>query len=804
MIELSLTYTYEGALRENGSRCTAQRKIKTGDTISITFLGASEEPVRVEEYNPVWDCYDNISCMGENFYFKIVVNDKRTYYGKYADYRYTENSVATGPTYLKPDRTSIGEEQVRHALLDFKEWLYNGAKGNSYWHGLYAKKDFPEKIAYGMPGEAIEHKPIDNTQVKPGVVIEEGDDIFSVDGIRYEIHERYYWTDDDKRKKEKYLRVLPLKDGAKYAGKVVIPAQVKYHRRSLNVTSVDANAFKDCPNLHEIVVPSCTDFGNFREIDITGCLGLKAINIEEGHEKYESIDGVVYYKDKTKIAYYPANHSETFEIPSTVKSIGEEFNNCTVLREIVIPESVTSLQRKSFEGCTGLQHIVIPGSITCIPDFCFDDCSSLKTVVISEGVETLELAFRNCTSLQEIIMPDSLVSAIPGAFKGCENINSVRFPKDRYFNLSIPDRFLPGRQKPFYINGVYYKPYDAYENKMGLVRVVNVPEEELPQVVCSGVETVNIPEVVEQYGFTYRVREFWSNCKQFPDIKRLELPATIMGFNFYRQNSIKEYAVDADNPNYTSVDGILYSKDLRSLISVPGGMELTELKVKDGVEIIPSEALQGIKDLQKVILPDTVKTIGSRAFANCTSLTTVLLPSSLTDICQRQFSGGRPFEGCSNLKEFVLAEDDSPFTTIDGVLYQKTNYGLVLIYCPTGYTGRLIIPDGVIKISYDAFRGAEKLVAVEIPDSVERIESWAFAECKSLKEVIFSRNLKYVGSCAFRECTSLKVLDFTRCRHYFGWDGIESDAFYKCPQLKLMLPSNIEHRREYFEREMKK
>ena len=91
-----------------------------------------------------------------------------------------------------------------------------------------------------------------------------------------------------------------------------------------------------------------------------------------------------------------------------------------------------------------------------------------------------------------------------------------------------------------------------------------------------------------------------------------------------------------------------------------------------------------------------------------------------------------------------------------------------------------------------------------MPDSVERIESWAIAECSSLKEVVISRGLKYVGSCAFCNCPSLQELNFARCKHYFGYDGIDTSAFMNNPQLKLILPVDIENQRQYFEREMNK
>ena len=97
MINLSETYTYEG--NENwstGKRCTAQKKIKTGDTVRITFLGASEEMINIGHWNPIWEMDETISVMGENFYFEVVVNGKRAYYAKTAGYRYTKASDTLG------------------------------------------------------------------------------------------------------------------------------------------------------------------------------------------------------------------------------------------------------------------------------------------------------------------------------------------------------------------------------------------------------------------------------------------------------------------------------------------------------------------------------------------------------------------------------------------------------------------------------------------------------------------------------------------------------------------------------------
>jgi len=786
--------------------------------VKVTFLGASEEKITVNTFNGCWDVYDDIPAIGENYYFEVVVDDKRTYYGKYAQARYTASSVGTGGVTYASDHDSIDETQVRQAFGKFVEWLGKGAKNNNYWHGMYTKKDFPETIAYCMPGEVMEPGAGKAKAAPAGVVVEEGDGVFSLDGIRYDIFDDRNYN-GNQVEYVKAVRVLP----AGYAGKLVIPGRVMYHRRWRIVTQIDDGAFSNCPDLVEVSIPSTVSWIRGK---VSGCPKLSAIRVDEDNEHYSSIDGVVYNKEKTQIVCYPEGHGESFEIPSSVKTIGDEFNGCAALRNIVIPQNVTILSIGAFKGCSGLREVYVPGSIKCIEKDCFDSCTSLESITLGEGVQSIESAFCNCGSLRKLILPDSLDSVSFYAFRKSGMVEEVRFPKGKIMSIgAVPKKFYPWGQEPFFVDGVYYEPYFDYHDQTALLRVANVPKDLLPKTSFPGIETVAIPPILEKYGYTYLVNKFWCNCAQFPDLRRLELPETVVDFKDTIPG-LREYVVDGSNQEFATFDGVLYSKDMRKLISVPKGSSPATFVVKDGVELIAEKAFGDIPDLKEVVFSNSVKEIGSHAFENCTSLCKVHfnnglerigseafsntalvhveLPASLKDVCQRPFSGGRPFLGCRNLKEFKMAEEGGPFTAINGVLYERTSWGLVLIYCPPGFAGRLIIPDGVYAIGDSAMCETEKVEAVVMPDSVRRVNDWALARCKSLKEVVLSRELQYVGSCSFRNCPSLEKLDFTHCEHYFGYDGIETSAFADNPQLELILPADLEDRRKYFEREMKR
>lgn len=665
--------------------------------------------------------------------------------------------------------------------------------------------------------------------VLQGVVVEEGHGIFTVDGIRYRFGTRYYWMEEFQEHREmKSLAVLALDGDAGYSGKVEIPSKVMYHNRWCEVTEVGIDAFKDCPELIEVVLPDTIRCAPF---DFSDSPRLEAVNVDGNNRYFASIDGVLYDKEIETAIFCPKGRGGRLEIPSTVKTIRNTIKNCTLLKSVVIPESVKEMWCGVFNGCTDLEEIVISCDIEQIGDGCFNGCSSLNSVILGEGIKHIGEAFKGCKSLKKIVLPDSLETVHRHAFDGCPDIESVRFPDGGYFgNSNFPNGLKPWAYEPFIVEGIYYRPvYNPFDSgsvhicarSEARVQVDTFPKEELEKATRRGVKFVKIPAEVEQYGFKYRVVSFKSDCAQFPDLQRLELPSTIGEINIWCP-CLKEIIIDTDNTEYAAVDGILYTKDMRKLLFVPRSMNLAELAVRDGVEIIAEKALEGCCGVESVLFSDSVRIVERQAFYKCsslrkvrfnsgleniksqsfahTALTRVNLPSSLTDLGQRPHTGLHPFYGCDCLKEFTVEEGGS-FETIGGVLYEKTTSGLKLIYCPPGFSGRLVVPDGVIRIGDDSCQSVPGLEAVEMPDSVEYVGGWAFAHCSTLREVKLSRNLRKVGYCAFRECPSLEELDFTRCNHYFGYDDIDTSAFSHNPQLKLLLPTDLENKRQYFERE---
>lgn len=132
--------------------------------------------------------------------------------------------------------------------------------------------------------------------------------------------------------------------------------------------------------------------------------------------------------------------------------------------------------------------------------------------------------------------------------------------------------------------------------------------------------------------------------------------------------SVKDFEVDENNEMYSSIGGLLMSKDGRSLIacsrlkehiSIPDGVtsigayafcgsSLTSASLPDGLERIGQGAFQGCESLVSVEWPESVAEIPDDAFRYCWSLTEVTLPKSLTKI------GAGAFQGCRSLASVDL------------------------------------------------------------------------------------------------------------------------------------------------------
>jgi hypothetical protein len=98
----------------------------------------------------------------------------------------------------------------------------------------------------------------------------------------------------------------------------------------------------------------------------------------------------------------------------------------SLVKSIVIPDSVTRIGYSAFDNCTSLTSVVIPNSVTSINDFAFYRCKSLKSIEIPDSVINIGYkVFRGCTSLTSVVIPNSVEIIEDLAFSGCNLLSNI-------------------------------------------------------------------------------------------------------------------------------------------------------------------------------------------------------------------------------------------------------------------------------------------------------------------------------------------------------------------------------------------
>ena len=227
-------------------------------------------------------------------------------------------------------------------------------------------------------------------------------------------------------------------------------------------------------------------------------------------------------------------------------------------------------------------------------------------------------AFLKCRGLTSVTIPEGVTSIGTSAFKTCCELRTVKIPP------SVRDIG------------------ESAFNK------------------CYALRSVTIPPNVENIGGAS-----FENCQ---GLKAVTIPAQVASIGaaaFSSCSSLKQITVDSGNQSFTSIGGVLYTKDRSILLSSPKA--LTSVTIPKGVTAIGAWAFAGCNGLKSVIIPEGVTLIGSGAFQDCGGLASVTIPSSVKEFqwwvfknCkglksvtirgERLEASKNVFDGCSNLK----------------------------------------------------------------------------------------------------------------------------------------------------------
>ena len=203
---------------------------------------------------------------------------------------------------------------------------------------------------------------------------------------------------------------------------------------------------------------------------------------------------------------------------------------------------------------------------------------------------------------------------------------------------------------------------------------------------CTGLTSITLPESLTSIGHS----AFW-RCTGLTSIDLPKNLTSIGDMAFGTCNSLIEINVPSENNNFVSINGVLFTKDVTSLIAYPGGKS-GGYTMPNSVTSVRSGAFIYCTGLTVVTFSQSLTSIGEYAFGGCFGLTSVTLPQSLTSI------GGFAFGGCSGLTSVTL-------------------------------------PQNLTSIGQYAFESCSGLTSINLPKSLTSIELRAFSYCSNLRTV---------------------------------------------------------------------
>ncbi len=442
------------------------------------------------------------------------------------------------------------------------------------------------------------------------------------------------------------------------AGAVTIPDKLGGY----TVTKIKSYAFYSCWNIESITIPA-----GVKEIyddSFKMCWQLSNIFVSPENKNFASMDGVLTDYKKNKIIRYPEGKKESkYEIPSNISEIGTyAFEGNGWLSEVSIPNTVKRIERAAFNGC-------------CIKKLYIDCC------LPEESGSWCKLGF--LLKLEE-------VSIGPNA----KNIGELFFGsigQDIWpFYSSLLTINLDAKNRNYTVyDGVLYN-----NNKTKLILYPNADSRSsfiMPETV-EEVQSGEVLRYAKNLRYLHLSKNFVKASYDEGDYNNIAEAAFNFSGNLWTgllPLALRQIDVSDGHPFLKSVDGILYSKDMKVLCLYPSNRESSNYHIPDTVCAISYSAFIGCKNLNLYFPKDFGKHVLASEFASNFDT------GSIEDIFN-----------CSSFSGFYVPEGDELLSSENGVLYNKDK--TELLKYPIDKDEELFeIPSSVKRVEYFALYSYE-------------------------------------------------------------------------------------------------
>lgn len=577
----------------------------------------------------------------------------------------------------------------------------------------------------------------------PSLVPEGFTEIFTIDGITYQLKDAY--------------NAQVIKGEKPYSGEVTIPSTVATADGTFTINAIGNEAFAGT-SVTKVTLP-----------ETIGTVGIKAF---ASSQLAEIILPAALTVLRDSVFYDCANLAD-INFPAGLTEIPAGAFGKTAIAQLSIPATIKTIQTGAFKDCSQLKEITLPAGLTQLSAETFAGCGAVTEVNVSA---TLPLAIEESVFSQStydnatLTVPDGFEAAYAAAagWKNFAHVSPV------ILLVNVGDRFLidgvPMRITSVNPNTVTVT-YNHYEGAFRVTAVQNANAKLAGELI--------VPETITYMGQEFAVTEIqpysFSGARY---VTKVVLPENIEGLGANVFEGCSNLTSVVLPKNVTSIPEAVFDgcSKLSEIINLPERVDtigasafnqcskLTSFPFfNEGLKVIGRSAFSN-SGITSFTIPASVDSIGYQAFAY-TKITAAEIPATVTKL------GQSIFYQCSSLAQATLPAGLS-------VVPKYTFYNCKALTA-------IEIPEGVTRVDDDAFYGCAKLASVTLPSTLEEIGKESFRSNTLLTAIEFPASLRVIGDNAFysNKLTSLYLPEAV--------DSIGKNAFYGGPFTEVTYPANV-------------
>lgn len=511
-----------------------------------------------------------------------------------------------------------------------------------------------------------------------------------------------------------------------------------------SVTVIGESAFLNCESLTEVEISS--NVVAIGDKAFSNCTKLRNIEVNTNNTKYTSVSGILFNKNQTELmSYPPAKASDEYTVPETVRTIKTAaFYGAENLKNIVLSNNLEIIQENAFSLCKKLETINIPSKVSDIQNYAFSPCESLTSINVDSGnikytsidgvlfnkEKTEILCYPGKKEGNSYSVPESVKYIGHTTFYGAKNLVTIILPesveeiKEYAFMEATSLKHVKMSEK---IKSIGYGAFAFCTS----LESIKIPESvttigEYTFDGCSNLKILVIPNSVTNIGFGA-----FAEC---PNLAYAIIPegvTTIGEYLFYGSTNVTVYCkANSVIESYAKENSIKYENYIAyEEISKEGNGSVVAIVRENGIlQFIGS----GEVNDGKILFNNS----------DAQTVTTVEIPANISNI------SGKNLAALSNLATITVDSNNSNYSVVDGVLFNKDKTTLIKVLQKATYN-IYVIPDNVVTIGKYAFCGCQNINMIIVSDTVKTIEEGAFYNCKNLGIITIPEGVESIGDKAF-------------------------------------------------------